>query len=179
MCPDEIIEKHCVSNGWFCFTPPRAEIADLYPELTDRGLIRENIRQRCIYEIIGDLDDEWDDHMWWNYVYYMSLSCVNPRSDVEDECADKIMDVIGIKKEKVNKCIDESFGEPGDWNSYNNMLARDREQINDLGIKMNPTITINSHPYDGELRGEKVFAAICKAYAISKIPEVCSSEFDI
>ena len=179
MCPQEIIEKHCISEGWFCFTPPRAEIANEYPELTDGALIKENLRQRCIYEIIGDMEDEWDDHMFWNYQYVTHLTCVRPDTDLTDSCAETIMGAVGIPVDKVNKCIDDSFNISGDWTSYNSMLARDREQINDLGVKMNPTITINSHPYTGELKGEKVFAEICKSYSIGKSPDVCQSDIDI
>ena len=89
------------------------------------------------------------------------------------------MDAVKIQKDKVKKCMDDSFNVPGDWTSYNNMLALDRELITDLGVQMNPSITINSHPYTGEMKGEKVFAEICKAYSIGKIPEVCMPDYDI
>ena len=179
LCPDEIKAKHCVSDGWYCFTPPRAEIADMYPELTDESLIRENLRERCIYEIIGEMEDEWDDHMFWNYLYSVRMVCLKPDHDLGDDCADYVMDEIKIPKDKVYKCMDESFGTSGDWNSYNGMLYRDREVINDLGTVMNPSMTINSHPYTDELRGEKVFAAICAAYHIGLSPDVCNPDYDI
>ena len=59
------------------------------------------------------------------------------------------------------------------------MLYRDRESINDVGSVLNPSLTINSHPYMDELKAEKVFSAICKAYSIGSMPEVCDPDYDI
>lgn len=60
--------------------------------------------------------------------------------------------------------MDDSFSLRGDWESYNEMLATDREFTNDHGITMNPSITINSHNYNGDLNGKSIFEAICQAH---------------
>ena len=119
--------------------------------MTDEALIRENIRERCIYDISGDLADEWDDKFFWNYLYFIHRVCLVPNMTITDHCAEKMMKSIGIPVDKVNECMEDSFSVRGDWTSYNEMLAGDRDNINDLGVVMNPTLTINSHPYEGEL----------------------------
>lgn len=151
----------------------------MYPALTDRQLIRENIREKCIYEHIGDESGEWDDHEFFNYLYFIHMVCLKQDMNLTDECADRMMDKVNIPVDIVNKCMEDSFVNISDWQSYNPMLAEDREHINDQGIVMNPSLTINSHLYTEELKGEKVFRAICQAYSIDQMPKVCDPEEDI
>jgi len=75
-CPEEIRLKHCLSSGKFCFTPPRAEIAMKYPYITEEILLRENVREKCIYDIISDEADEWNDHKFFNYLYMLKNTCM-------------------------------------------------------------------------------------------------------
>ena len=57
-----------------------------------------------------------------------------------------------------------SFADPGNWESDNKLLAEDRKAMNDLGVIMSPSVTINSHPYSGELKGELIFKELCNAH---------------
>jgi len=57
-CPDEIIEKHCISGGFFCFMNPNEERTKGYEHLTERTLIEENLKERCVYEVLGGREDE-------------------------------------------------------------------------------------------------------------------------
>ena len=77
MCPQEIKDKHCVSDGSFCFTPPNADRAKLFHNVTEAQLIRENLRERCLYEIVGDMKNEWDVHLFFNYLYNVYFQCLN------------------------------------------------------------------------------------------------------
>jgi len=78
-----------------------------------------------------------------------------------------MMEIVDIDKDKVNECMDSSFKVHGDWQSNNQMLADDRKTINDLGVALNPSLTINGHPYSGELSGKEIFKAICHAHSIN------------
>ena len=64
-------------------------------------------------------------------------------------------------------------------NSFNKMLWEDREAATDVGVTLNPSITINSQMYHGEMKGEEIFKSICKAYHTNTQPEVCMPDFDI
>ena len=91
-CPQEIKDAHCVGNGQFCFTPPEDAVTAKYPEVTDHQLIMENLRELCIYDIIGDMEDEMDDHVFFKYLYEMHFTCLSGRMELTEECATEIMD---------------------------------------------------------------------------------------
>lgn len=89
------------------------------------------------------------------------------------------MTELGISVDVVNDCIAKSFEDEGDYSSYNDMLYDDREAAIDLGIQLNPSLTINSQIYNGPMKGEEIFKSICSAYHHHSIPEVCEPKFDI
>ena len=134
ICPQEIKEKHCVSDGTFCFTPPRDDVSDKYPQMTDRQLIDENLRERCIYKVIGEWEDEFDDHLFFNYLYNIHFTCLAGELKITNQCAEKQMANLGISVDVVNDCMVKSFEDEGDYSSYNNMLYDDRVAATDLGI---------------------------------------------
>ena len=126
LCPQEVREQHCVSDGAFCFTPPKEEIANRFPAVTDRQLIVENLREICIYDIIGDLRDESDDHIFFNYLYNMHFMCLNKTMELTDDCAEEVMRELDIDVAAIQACMRVSFDDYGDWDSYNELLYRDR-----------------------------------------------------
>ena len=75
-CPKEIQDQHCISKGEFCFTPPTEEKAAANPLLTDELLIKENLRERCVYKVLSERDDQADDHLFFNYLYYVGFECL-------------------------------------------------------------------------------------------------------
>ena len=87
------------------------------------------------------------------------------------------MDQLEIDKEEVEYCIDNTFEDEGDWQSYNHALREDREHANDLGIQLNPSVAINGHPYTGAMTGEEIFKAICLAYRHDRTPAVCAPDY--
>ena len=92
MCPQEIKDKHCVSDGSFCFTPPSADRAKLFFDVTEAQLIRENLREKCIYAIVGDMKNEWDVHLFFNYLYNVYFQCLNREMQLTDRCANFVME---------------------------------------------------------------------------------------
>jgi len=71
--------------------------------------------------------------------------------------------------------MNSSFQSRGDWSSYNYLLGRDRKTAVKDGIEMNPSMTINGHPYAGKLEGKAIYEAICQSYHYSKQPSVCKA----
>ena len=133
-CPEDIKRQHCISDGSFCFTPPSEEKAQMYPELSDYQLIKENLRELCIYDYIGDLTDEWDMHVFFNYLYNMQFVCLTSDRQLTDECAERVMYDLDIDAMAINSCMKTSFDSYDDWDSYNSLFERDRDSANDLGI---------------------------------------------
>lgn len=97
-------------------------------------LIKENLRERCIYQTIGEMNDEQDDHLFFNYLYNVSFQCLQRHMKVTDMCAGRVMEELGIEHDVIEQCIENSFVQPGDWRSFNMLLQEDREHANDLGI---------------------------------------------
>ena len=75
--------------------------------------------------------------------------------------------------------MDLSFVPKGDWQGNNSLLFEDRSHAIDLGITLNPSLTINSQPFRGKLNGEEIFKSICAAYHPNSMPETCKPDFDI
>ncbi len=67
-CPKEIQKKHCISEGRFCFYLDDPELAAHYPKITEKHLIYENLREKCIYEEVGNTPDKGDGHAFFNYL---------------------------------------------------------------------------------------------------------------
>ena len=91
----------------------------------------------------------------------MHFMCLNKTMELTDQCAEEIMTELGIDVSAIQKCMRVSFDDYGDWDSYNELLYRDRQHANDIGISLNPSLAINGHPYTGNMRGEDIFSAIC------------------
>jgi len=156
-CPKEIKEQHCISDGAFCFTPPSQERANQYPQLTDKQLIKENLRQRCIYSVLAEEPDEFDSHIFLNYLFNMHLMCLQMDKELTYECAHRNMRNLEIPIERVDECMSNSFEQADNWESYNMLLAEDRDAANNLGVAMSPSISINGLMYHDELRAENIF----------------------
>ena len=105
-CPIEVQQEHCVSQGRFCFTPPSAERRERYPNITDKQMLEENLRERCIYEILAEEKDESDDHLFFNYLFNVHLGCLQMDRAITKKCAERRMENLKIDVERVNYCID-------------------------------------------------------------------------
>ena len=64
----------------------------MFADVTEAQLIRENLRERCLYEIVGDMKNEWDVHLFFNYLYNVYFQCLNKEMQLTDNCAEFVMD---------------------------------------------------------------------------------------
>ena len=113
--------------------------------------MEENLRQRCVYDVVGDSYTDEDEHIFFNYLYNMSVECLQKRFTLSGHCSHTVMKELGIEIHKVDQCIKDSFAVPADRNSYNLMFEKDRHSANKLGIVTTPAIAVNSQPYHGDL----------------------------
>jgi hypothetical protein len=89
------------------------------------------------------------------------------------------MDNLHIPKDTVSQCIRDSFATPGDWESYNVSLGIDREFANHLGgVQMNPSVSINGHPYHGILKADQIFEGVCSAFHYDMRPFDCLTNME-
>jgi len=77
----------------------------MYPKLTDLQLITENLRERCMYEEIGEMEDEFDDHLFFNYLYNIHFTCLDHHKELKTECANRQMKDLGLSVDNIEKCI--------------------------------------------------------------------------
>ena len=72
--------------------------------------------------MIGEMKDEADDHLFFNYLYNVYYECLQAQMKVEDECAARVMRMLDIDHDAVEDCIANSFVQHGNWDSYNLIL---------------------------------------------------------
>mmetsp|Transcript_889 Transcript_889/g.1212 ORF Transcript_889/g.1212 Transcript_889/m.1212 type:complete len:103 (+) Transcript_889:1014-1322(+) len=98
---------------------------------------------------------------------------------ITQECAERRMENLEIDIERVNFCVLDSFETFGDHTTTNDILRLDRDNSNNLGITMSPTVAINGHVYHGHLDASTIFSHLCRSYKLEHRPRVCAPNFDI
>ncbi len=84
--------------------------------------------------------------------------CLKITDDAKrEECFKGAMDAVNIPIADVQNCVRDSYSDPGNEDSYNQLLGVDRLHANEFGIKMSPSFTMNGHKYEGELRAKPIF----------------------
>ena len=129
--------------------------------------------------MLADTADETDMKHVFNYLFNVHYSCLETEYVVTDECATKVMEQLELPVEDIEECVDMSFEFPDDMQSENDILRMDRDSAVDMGIQLNPSLTINGKIYHGKLRGDKIFESICSAYARNHRPEVCHENYEL
>ena len=79
--------------------------------------------------------------------------------------------------DNINKCVKNSFEDPGNQDSYNKILADDSRWAASNNLKFHPSITINNKTYDGNVKGMDLAVAICAAY--NEKPDECELSWKI
>ena len=110
--------------------------------------------------------DEYDSHLFFNYMFNLHLTCLQLEKEISDKCANRVLRDLEISVDKVDHCMKDSFEVYDDWESPNYILEEDRESANHLGIQMNPSVTINGFLYNGDLKAEHIFNQICRSYHV-------------
>ncbi len=141
-------------------------------------MIYENLREKCIYEEVGNSLDFREGHSFFNYLIDIQWKCIKDERVLHEECANKVMEDLDLPVEKIKKCIKDSFIISGDQESYNWVLGVDREVANRNGVTKSPSLTVNGHPYYGEFKAEPMFEAICKGFHPLHKPNACMTTIE-
>lgn len=154
------VKEMCVSGGKYCFPNPTDG------KTTGKELVLEDLKQICIYK------DNTEN--WWRYMEKFDLDCID-YSDMKT-CSTKIMGDLSIDKEKIDKCIDDSFekaaGETTNMElNDNSILKKERISLNEYNILQWPEVIINGNMFRGNLEADLIFNAICAS--LKDAPEEC------
>ena len=164
--------ENCFGNGLYCVRPGKVGVTD------GTNVIRESLRQKCIYNYVFDNNKDRNKKLFWDYIEKFYDKCVYERK-IDKSCSDKIIKNVGLPEKEINKCYEESFvgyKEDKDYEYYakNNILDRDYDLRKKNFISKSPSITINDRVYLGSWRAEYIFESLCAS--LIKKPEACYME---
>ena len=148
LCPEYIRKQNCVSDGKYCPYRGRSHEEEavsknsalsynfqsdgdtstrshqLANNIPDIELIMENLRSKCVYQHTVNVNSPTDGQ-WFRYMYAMN-TLVLSNGELSKEWSDKILTQIGISPDKILQCVNNSFVEPGNYQSDNKILKEDR-----------------------------------------------------
>lgn len=145
-CPKIVQEANCFSSGRYCPFQPKylayddssdgglsdsfrdrderlQEVSKTVPDLT---LLLESLREKCLYNMISKTDNTQTYKTWYNYMVYMQMD-IAFRNELTKENSDRAFDFLDINSDDIEKCVNDSFVEPGNYQSDNKILREDRE----------------------------------------------------
>ncbi|ESQ52104.1 hypothetical protein EUTSA_v10016381mg [Eutrema salsugineum] len=172
-CPKELLHSmqcktQCINQGRYCAPDPEQDFEDGY---NGKDVVYENLRQLCVHRVAKEKNSSW---VWWDYVTDFNIRCSMKEKKYSKECADTVVESLGLSLEKIKKCI----GDP-DADVENEVLKT--EQAFQLGqenrgvITIFPTLIINNAQYRGKLERTSVLKAICSGFKERTEPPICLS----
>ncbi len=172
--------ENCYAGGNFCASPRHdLGIGD------GRQILKENLRQKCIYNYAYNVYQNSTD-MYWEYMKNFYDNCLKPpKGEIffSDNCALTQIVKTQIDPDQITKCIYNSFGlEPrqdGKEDEFlttkaNTLLYNDNDEKEKHNLWLTPSLLINKRTFWGSWTGEYIFEAICASF--KNKPEVCYDE---
>ena len=163
--------KNCLGSGLYCVRPGKLGVSD------GTNVIRESIRQKCIYNFAYNDKNKKSRSLFWDYIENFYDKCITERT-LDIPCSEKILKKLRISIDYVNKCYENSFigTKYANYDSLqqNEVLNNEYELRKKNFITKSPSITINDRVYMDSWKPESVFESLC-ASLINK-PESCYME---
>ena len=164
--------KNCFGSGLYCVRPGKVGVTD------GANVIREIIRQKCIYNYAFKGNNKKTKKLFWDYMDIFYDRCVSERK-LDESCSDKVLDQIGISKKEIKNCFERSFvgnkmEKDYEYFLQNDILNKDYDLRKKNFVTKSPSITINDRVYLGSWKAEYVFESLC-ASLIEK-PQACYME---
>ena len=91
--------KNCMGSGFYCYRPGKVGVSD------GVDVIRESIRQRCVYNFAYENKDKKRRDLFWKYINNFYDKCIIERT-LNIPCSDKILKKIGIPLDYIHKCYE-------------------------------------------------------------------------
>ena len=105
-------------------------------------MMQENIREKCIFSLVDEYNDE-DRHIFFNYLYNVRFSCLEPYGKISKNCARGVMKQLKINTTAIEACIGRNMPKQTATTHVSILLAEDREEANDFGVALTPALFIN------------------------------------
>jgi len=69
----------------------------------DMKILEENVREKCVYQVINDNNGAEDLHLFFNYLYNVRNECINGDNKIEwlSNCASKVLREVGVNHQVV------------------------------------------------------------------------------
>ncbi|KAG0496082.1 hypothetical protein HPP92_000773 [Vanilla planifolia] len=162
-------ESQCINHGRYCAPDPEQDFSKGYD---GKDVVMQNLRQLCVFKVANESGKPW---LWWDYVTDFSIRCPMKEKKFNKECADKVIESLGLDLKRIDKCI----GDP-DANEENPILKA--EQDAQIGhdsrgdVTILPTLVINNRQYRGKLDKAAVLKALCAGFQETTEPAICLTE---
>lgn len=85
----------------------------------------ESLREKCLYEKVAKEDDTQVYKTWYNFMVYMQTE-IAFRQEFSKENSDRGFEFLDIDPEEIERCVNNSFDIPGNYQSDNRILREDR-----------------------------------------------------
>ncbi|XP_010252051.1 PREDICTED: vacuolar-sorting receptor 1-like [Nelumbo nucifera] len=173
-CPDAFTlskqcKSQCINHGRYCAPDPEQDFSRGYD---GKDVVIQNLRQACLYRIANESGKPW---LWWDYVTDFSIRCPMKEKRYTKECADQVIQSLGIDVKKIDKCIGDTEADV-----ENPVLKAEQDAQIGKGsrgdVTILPTLVINDRQYRGKLDKGAVLKAICAGFQETTEPAVCLSE---
>ena len=163
---------NCFGSGLYCSRPGKSGVKN------GANVIRESIRQKCIYNYAYDKKDKKTQKiLFWNYIENFYKDCVN-LGKIDISCSESVLKKVGIPSNNIKKCYENSFigDKIENYELYlpNTILNNEYDLRRKNFISKSPSITINDRVYLGGWKANNVFESLC--YSLIKKPEACYIE---
>lgn len=172
-CPEAFIlskqcKSQCINHGRYCAPDPEQDFTRGYD---GKDVVVQNLRQACVFKVANESGKPW---AWWDYVTDFSIRCPMKEKKYTKECADRIIESLGIDVKKIDQCI----GDP-DADVDNLVLKTEQEAQIGRGsrgdVTILPTLVVNNRQYRGKLDKSAVLKAICSGFKETTEPAICLS----
>lgn len=161
-------DTECTNQGRYCLPDPEH---DKSVGIDGAELVRENLRQICVWLQANKTVATDYGIQWWDYVSRFETECAKKGQFNNESCAEEQMMTSGIDPELVSKCMTDSGG-TGD--SGDNVLLRgELAARSTAGIARLPSVVVNGVTERGGTTTTAVLSTICAGYAEGAEPEVC------
>ncbi|KAG6769650.1 hypothetical protein POTOM_025306 [Populus tomentosa] len=124
-CPEAFVlskqcKSQCINHGRYCAPDPEQDFSKGYD---GKDVVVQNLRQACFYKVANESKKPW---LWWDYVTDFSIRCPMKEKKYTKECADQVIQSIGVDLKKIDICI----GDP-EADVENEVLKAEQEvQVN-------------------------------------------------
>ncbi|KAL3715294.1 hypothetical protein ACJRO7_007083 [Eucalyptus globulus] len=172
-CPKQFLSteecrSQCINSGRYCAPDPEQDFSKGY---NGRDVVLQNLREICFFKVANESNKPW---LWWDFVSDFAIRCPMKEKKFNKECAEKVIQSLGVDLEKINQCI----GDP-DADKDNPVLKAEQDAQIGKGsrgdVSILPTLIINNRQYRGKLDREAVLKAVCAGFQETTEPDICLS----